>query len=463
MLKKAFLVLSGNAFSSFVLLLRNLIVARLLSVEDYGVAATFALSMAVVEMMSTLGLHQLIVQSEKGDDPELQAGLQGFHLFRGVLSGGGLFLLANPIAQFLGIPEVAWAYQVLALVPVLRGFIHFDVYRLNRNMEFLPLIASTLVPALLSMLLVWPFFAMFGDFQVLLYAYLVQWGGMTIASHFVAKRCYRLVLNRHSMGLALRFGWPLLINNMLLLAVFQGEKLIVGREMGMTSLAILAMGFTLTLTPTLVAARSMQTFFLPQLSANQANRVRFGHLALAALQAGLFGGLLLVVAVAFLGEPVVGILLGEKYATLFPLLTWLAALQALRLFKSGCAIVALSQGQTANAMIGNSFRVLSLSLSWMVAANGGNLLTILWIAIAAEVCGYLTMLSLVGMRTKLGLQPMLLPIVMAMVVLVVAALRTEVFSQYLETTIWASLSLVALFFLSIATMGDLRQYILKRK
>ncbi|MEQ9564824.1 MAG: oligosaccharide flippase family protein, partial [Pseudomonadales bacterium] len=380
MLKSAFLVLSGNAFSSFLLLLRNLFVARLISVEDYGVVATFALSMAVVEMMSTLGLHQLIVQDKDGDNPDLQAGLQGFHLLRGILSGAALFFLAQPLARFLGISEVAWAYQVMALVPVMRGFIHFDIYRTNRRMVFLPLVLSTAAPALVSVLLVWPLFKLFGDYRIMLYAYLVQWGGMTLASHFVAKRPYRLTLDRTIMWRALQFGWPLLINNMLLLVVLQGEKLIVGREMGMTALAILAMGVTLTLTPTLVAARSLQTFFLPQLSALPKGREEFTHLAMVALQTSITGSLVLVFVIHTMGEQILGFLFGEKYAALVPLLSWLAILQAIRLSKSGCSVVAISQGRTGIAMVGNIFRVSSIPLSWFVAASGGDLQDIIWIA-----------------------------------------------------------------------------------
>jgi O-antigen/teichoic acid export membrane protein len=459
MLKSALLVLSGNAFSSVLLLLRNLLVARLISVEDYGIAATFALSMAVVEMATTIGLHQLIVQDDNGDDPDLQAGLQGFHLLRGIFSGVVLVLLAHPIALFLGIPDVAWAYQVMALVPVMRGFIHFDVYRFHREMKFLPLLSSTAVPALLSVLLIWPFYQLFGGYQVMLYAYLVQWGGMSVASHLVAQRPYRLVLDRDIMVRALRFGWPLLINNMLLLAVFQGEKLIVGREMGMTSLAILAMGFTLTLTPVLVASRSLQTFFLPQLSASKNDREQFGYLAMVTLQVGTVGGLVLVLAVVFWGPPLVTFMFGEKYAALNPLLVWLSILQALRLLKAGCAIVALSQGHTLDTMIGNVFRTLSMPLSWFVASSGGSLLTIIWIGIAAEMIAYLVMTGRVVYRAKLGLQPIILLVGGATTFLVGAIITAEMAGP--NTAV--SAGFVGLLFLNIVAMGALRRYVLERK
>jgi O-antigen/teichoic acid export membrane protein len=462
MLKSAVLVLSGNAFSAFLLLLRNLFIARLISVEDYGIAATFALSMAVVEMTSSIGLHQLIVQDKNGDDPDLQAGLQGFHLLRGILSGVILFLLAHPIAQFLGIPDVAWAYQVMALVPVMRGFLHFDVFRSQRTMKFMPLVLSTAAPALLSVLLVWPFFKLFGDYRVMLYAYMVQWGGMTLASHVVANRGYRLTMDRGVMARVMRFGWPLLINNILLLIVLQGEKLIVGREMGMASLAILAMGFTLTLTPVLVVTRSLQTFFLPQLSKLQSDREGFVRLSMVALQTGLAGSLLLVLAIYLIGEQALLLLFGAKYAALIPLLSWLAILQSLRLSKAGCAVVAISQGKTGNAMMGNLFRVLSMPVSWFVVVSGGSLLDIIWIGSIAEILGYAMTLGLVRSRVNLPLRGMVVPIAMTAAMWLAVIAGTGFFDAYADVSTWATPAVIVLFLLSIASMGDLRHYILKR-
>ena len=142
MLRSALLILSGNAFASLLQLARNLIVARMISVADYGIAATFVVAVAVVEMASALGLQHQIVQAKEGDDTNFQAALQGFQVLRGLLSGLAFFAIAAPMANFMGIPEVTWAYRLLALVPVLNAFVHFDIYRLNRQMVFWPMLLT---------------------------------------------------------------------------------------------------------------------------------------------------------------------------------------------------------------------------------------------------------------------------------------------------------------------------------
>ncbi len=395
MLKSVLTILSGNAAASLLLLLRNLAVAALIPVADYGVAATFAIVMAVVEMATDLGLHQQIVQSDKGEDPRFQAGLQGFQALRGVIAGGLLFALAAPLASFMGVPEVTGAYQILALVPVLNGFQHFDMHRQTRDMVFGPLMLTRALPALVSLAVVWPLAPWLGDARVMLWAILIQAGAMMMLSHVTAKRPYSVVFDGKIIRESLSFGWPLLVNGALLFAVFQGDKIIVGRVMGMEALALLALGFTLTLTPTQVLTRSVQNFFLPQLSRRDAG---FARLAQGTQEVALWIALMLLVAVGLVAPVLIDLLFGAKYAGLVPLLIWLALMQALRMARAGIATVALALGATQIAMWGNLIRVALLPVVWWVAVQGATLQALIWIGIAGELAGYALTLALLHRR-----------------------------------------------------------------
>jgi O-antigen/teichoic acid export membrane protein len=421
MLYKALLIFSGNAAASLLLLARNLIIARMIPVADYGVAATFALAMGVVEMASTLGLQQQIIQAKEGDNPRFQAALQGFQVLRGVISAVALFAISGLFARFLGVPEVAWAYQILAVVPILNALQHFDIHRLNRHMRFGPLLLTGTVPALAALALAWPLAIWFDNWQAMLWSIVAQAAIAAFTSHVVAERPYQLVWDKAVVSGSLRFGWPLLVNAMLMFLVFQGDKLIVGRELGMEALAIFAMGMTLTLTPTLVLARSASNLFLPRLSqATQAPD--FVVKAQQTLQAISLSALLFVLLVLLIGSPVTHILLGEKFAPLLPLMIWLALSQALRVMKAGPAIVALALGQTSNAMVANMVRVIGLPLAWIVVAKGGGLLDLLLISLVAEGLGLWVSLALMLSRSRLPKMRVLMQQGMIVAMLVAVAL-----------------------------------------
>ena len=405
MLRSVVMILSGNAAASLLLLLRNLLVARLLPVADYGIAATFAMIMAVVEMASAFGLQQQIIQSKDGDDPRFQAALQGFQLMRGVISGAVLFAIAAPVARFMGIPEVTGAYQILALAPVVKALAHLDIHRLNRGLRYGPLLLAGALPPLLSLLATWPLALWLGDWRVMLWAVLLQVAVGTLASHLLAERPWRIAYDPAIYRGSLKFGWPLLINGVLLFLVFQGDKLIVGRELGMSDLAIFSMGMTLMLTPGLVFSRSLQSFFLPRLSA--AKGAQFNGLALAASELSLLFGTALVVASALLGGLFVDLVLGEKYAPLTPLLVWLAVVQSLRGMKSGTAVAALAQAQTGNAMLANLLRVAVLPLAWVLLAGGGDLRGLLVLALLGELAGVVLALWLQSRRQGVPIAPLM--------------------------------------------------------
>ncbi|MBV7379818.1 oligosaccharide flippase family protein [Maritimibacter dapengensis] len=462
MLKSALLLLSGNASSSAVLFIRNLLIARLISVEDYGIAATFAISMGAVEMLGAIGLQHLIIQDDDGDNPKKQAGLQGFHLLRGFLSAAILFFLSGPISRFMGVPEIAWAFQVLAIVPLVRGFVHFDIYRLQRQMEFLPLVSSALAPALVSTALVWPIYLVFPNYRVMLFALIIQAVILAGVSHAFSKRAYRVTLDRGIMTEAISFGWPLLLNSILLFGVFQGEKIIVGRELGMEQLALLAMGFTLTLTPTLILASSARSFFLPQLSRAKNAQHDFQYLSIVTMQSSLLNGALLVTAIFLFGGPLVHFVLGPKYSALIPYLPWLALLNALRVFKAGCAVVALAKAHTTNAMISNMFRVATLPISWFALISGADLYAVIIIAIVGEMLGYLVALALVHYKVGVILGRMILPLITTGVLLTYTLAQTSLEESNIPFSLPQIIGFVPvalLLILSLYSMYEFRRYI----
>jgi O-antigen/teichoic acid export membrane protein len=464
MLRNVVLIFSGNVFSAILGLVRNLIVARLLTVEHFGIASTFAISMSIVEMLTSLGLHQLIIQDNDGDSPRLQAGLQGFHLLRGTFSSTLLFLLAGPIANFMGTGSIVWAYQLLAFIPFLNGLVHFDIYRLQRQLNYTPSVLSVTIPALLCVLLIWPLYVIFKDYRVMLGIILGQALATVIVSHVFAQRRYSVILAKDIIRHALRFGWPLLINSILIFFVFQGEKIIVGREIGLEALAIFAMGFTLTLWPAMLLANSIQSVFLPLLSETKGDKPAFHRLAMVTLQAHFALGALFVAGGVLVGPMLVGFLLGAKYAPLVGLFPWLVVLQVMRLMEGGSSIIALAAGRTGVSAVSNLVRISVMPFSWYVASKTGNIHLIIWMAIGSELAGLLVSLFMMRRQTRISIAASLWPFGAVMSLCVLAALYAWMGDNATVSPVspsWMAALIIALFLASLSLMKDLWAYVTK--
>lgn len=456
MFKSAFVILSGNAFSAAMLLVRNLLVARLISVENYGIAATFTLALAVIEMTSTFGLQQQLVQDKRGNDPNFQAALQGFQVLRGFVNAAILFALAGPFASFMGVPQVTWAHQLITVILIMNGFVHFDMYRLGRRMQYVPAAMAAVLAPLAALAAIWPLHKVYGDYQVMLWSLIIQSAGTALVSHLVAERPYRIRFDREVMRQSLRFGWPLLIDGLLLFAIFNGEKLIVGRVFGMEPLALFTMAVTLTLTPALVLQRSASSFFLPQLSVGS-DRPKFEFLSAVTLQSHFMFGALLVATVVIGGGPFVELVLGAKYQPVLPMLSLLAVMQALKLMKGGAATVSLSQARNANGMIANILRVGTMPIAFAVAVAGGDVITVIWIGIAGEFIGLCASLLLLRRQVKVRLTPVLSGLALVMLLLAVAGLGTAGDLPHF----WP-LVMLGLLVLSPVAMAELRSYVMAR-
>lgn len=467
MLQKAFLLLSGNAVTSLLTLVRNLLIARMISVDDFGVAATFAIAMAIMEMSTALGLHQQIVQAKDGNEPRFQAALQGFQVLRGMLAGLLMFLIATPLAAFFGIPEAAWAYQVLALVPVLRAFGHFDIYRLQRQMRFGPMLWSHFVPALVSVLLVWPLVLWFGDWRAMLWSILAQAALTLVIGHMLSERRYQLVWDPQNIAGSLRFGWPLLLNAVLMFAVFHGDKMIVGRLLGMEALGLFAMGVTLTLTPTLVLAKTSQSLFLPRVSRMMRQEEGDRRLMRFTIEATMLYGVSVIVFFVLFGDLAIRLLLTDAYAPLSQIIGPLAILFGVRIFKSGLSTISLASGRTLSNLMANLPRVAALGIAYAVLLQGGTLMQVIWIGILAELAGYLVFIVMLFQHVR-PILPRLLPSYAVVAVILLHELTVTLWapgfmpnlSQRYEELLVAASFLV--FLLTLSLFRALAQRLLQR-
>lgn len=464
LLRSAAFVLSGNATASLLGFLRNLVVARMISVEDFGIAATFAIALAVIEMASALGIEQQLIQAKDGERERLQAALQGFQFLRGVVNSIVLFLLAEPIARFLRLEGVIWAYQAMALVPLMRGLHHLDPSRLSRSMRFGPLISTQVLPALVALISVWPLVYWLGDYRVMVGVILLQSLTALASSHLVAERPYRLVFDRSIMMRSLRFGWPIMLNGVLLFGVFQGDRLIVGREIGIEALAVFSMAVTLTMTPMLLLTKSFQNLFLPLLSAARDTSERFERLTAVTLQSSLLAGLLLFAGIVVAGQPVIDLILGEKYAEMMPILSWMALVQAIRTANAGPAIVALSLGHSENAMYINIPRIAALPIIWLIAKESGELVPVVMAAIVAEIMGLAIALLVIRYKNRVSLSRVIPAILASSPAILVSSYWSVVDDDMIAQMAPTGIILAIVIFLAFGVwkMQELHRYLIPR-
>ncbi len=378
--KKAFkgsvIITMGEAIGQICGLLRNIVLARVLTKADFGISAMIGMTISIFEIGGRLSIEQLVVQSKDGDQPHFAAGAHLVQASLGLLSTVLILLAAHPMAKYFGVPDAAWALQVLSVIPLLRALSNLDVFRMNRELHFGPGVMIDLIPQIVTTIAVWPLSLIWNSYVVLVWIFLGKQLASTLASHFVAKRSYRWAYDPEVINSILTFGWPMLINGLLLFGIMQGDRFAVGVRYSATELGVYSIAGTLALVPAATLLRLSGGILLPLMSsARDDTKLFLRRLGTTSEIMALFSGVYAMVMI-LAGGPLVLIIFGSKYNDSGALTAWMGLSQALRLLRNVPTIAAMSKGDTKNLMFSNLLRLIGLALAFPIAKAGGSLASI---------------------------------------------------------------------------------------
>lgn len=380
---------TGQVVSQACAFLRSVILGRLISPANFGIAATFAMTFYLLDMISNLAADTLLIQSPEGDNPSFENTAHLWQAGRGLVNAILLLVIAGKASQLFGDPQAKWAFQVLAVVPLITGFTHFDKSRVQREMRFEPSVWVDVSSNVLVTLTALPLALWRRDYSAMLWVLVLQAVCSTVASFIVAERPYGWAWDSLYARKILAFGWPLTVNGLLMFLIFQGDRFVIGAAnhifrkttYSLADLGVYSIAFGLTMAPTMMVIKVTSSLFLPSLSKVQNLRSRFDQRYLACCQA--LSVMAAAIAIPFMvsGGWLVTVVYGQKYAGAAGFIGWLGAMWALRIFRVGPTLAAMALGDTKNAMVSNIARTLGFVGVLLVAASGYSMA---WIA----ACGF---------------------------------------------------------------------------
>lgn len=360
MIRSSIGVLMANCVDVGAVLLRNVILARLLPVEQFGLAATFAILMTMIETFQNVGLNRLVVQNARADDPYFVAGLHGAQI--AVSLGAALLLaaLAYPFARLMNTPALAPAYLLMAAIPVVNAFNNLETFRVQRDGRFGPQVLRSLLSQPIGVIAVLPGYWWFADHRAALVAIVAQQAAAAVLTHVGAGRPYRVAFNRMVWSRVIAFGWPLVANGLLMFLILNADRMVVLNQFGPAALGWFSAAVMLTLMPANLIAKSLQTVTLPALARAHDDPRAFQRIYQAAVSAAALIGAAMAIGMLMLGPLVLATLFGAKFLPASAFLTALACMTGLRLFRAVPAIAAMARGDTRNPLYANIVRVLGV-------------------------------------------------------------------------------------------------------
>ncbi len=414
LLKASALLTAGRVLGQVFALGRTAIIARLISVAEMGVGRSFGLTTMLLEAATRLAPESMIVQAHDGEDPRLQGVGHLIQVLRGLVMSTSVFVLAKPITILFELPDALWAFQMLALVPFIESFMHLDVKRLERQYNYTPMVVANSGSQFMVLLLAWPLGVWLGDYSVVLWLLVIKAAILVIISHVLAERRYRLIWDRAFMSRFLHFGWPLLLNGLLICVIQQGDHMILGASYGMAQLGVYANAFLLTMMPTRVLANVGRSVTLPLLSQAQDDPELYASRYQRTIEIVSLLALGLGVTFIVMGGQLSGLVFGAEYGAASPYIGWLAALAVARLIRVAPTQAAMARMDTRNALIANIWSLPGLAGMGATVYFGGAIAWIAFFAFFGQACalvrGLVRLKSRQGVRLSVSLRAISIPV-----------------------------------------------------
>jgi O-antigen/teichoic acid export membrane protein len=300
--------LAGYGASQILRFGSNLILARLLVPEYFGLMSLVNVFIIGLHLFSDIGLGPSIIQNKRGDDPDFLNTVWTMQIIRSVFLWLGSVLIAWPISKFYNVPKLLLLIPVVGLSTLISGFGSTAPFTLNRHIALGKLAIFEFGGQLISVIvmIVWAWFN--PTVWALVMGSLVSDLIKTVWSHWLMPgHRNRFAWNREATKNIVSFGRWIFLSTALTFLASQADRLILGKLLSFKLLGVYGIAFALADIPRSVILALSGKVIFPAMS-KLANLPREAFRAkilknrlpiLIALAAGLsvlisFGDLLIV-------------------------------------------------------------------------------------------------------------------------------------------------------------------------
>lgn len=130
------LLAAGTLVERLARLGRNMLLARIIAPDQFGLMAMVLAVLALLEAVTEVGVAQAVIQNKRGTTREFLNIAWWFGIGRGVVVAALAIPLAGPIADFYDLPELEPLLMVAPLSVVLIGLTSPRIYALQREFRF---------------------------------------------------------------------------------------------------------------------------------------------------------------------------------------------------------------------------------------------------------------------------------------------------------------------------------------
>jgi O-antigen/teichoic acid export membrane protein len=228
--KGAIWTIGAYGINQLLRLVTNIILARFLAPEVFGIM-TIANSIRLgVELLSDIGIGQNVVSNINGEKPEFYNTAWTLALIRGAVLWLVCSIAAIPLAHFYNLPILRLLLPVYALICVIAGFNSVGLQLLKKRMQYSRLNAFEAANDFISSVVIVTLVYLNPTIWAVVLATLVTFTVRSITSHIIMPEVKRrFCFYREYVSQILKYGKWIFISSFVFFLSMQFDRLYMGK------------------------------------------------------------------------------------------------------------------------------------------------------------------------------------------------------------------------------------------
>lgn len=306
----------GSQIVTFVV---SVVLARILAPSDYGTITLVTVFTTILQVFVDSGLGTALVQKKDADDLDFSSVFY-FNCALCLVLYLGMFAAAPLIAKFYENTELVPIIRVISLTVVVSGLKNVQQAYVSRNMQFKRFFYSSIGGVVFSAVLGIALAKAGCGVWALVAQQLSNVAVNTAILWITVKWRPKKMFSRERLKGLLSFGWKLLVSALLDTGYSNLRNLIIGKVYSTADLAYYDQGDKFPKVIVTNINTSIDSVLLPSMSSEQDDRERVKNMTRRAIKTSTYIMAPLMMGLAFCAEPVVTLVLTEKWLPCVPFL-----------------------------------------------------------------------------------------------------------------------------------------------
>lgn len=326
--------------SSVVSLIVQIVMARLLAPDEFGMLAIMLVFVNVGNVIVQSGLNTAIIQGPNVTERDYST-VFWMSLVVSLVLYLAVWGASPAIADYYSMADIVWPLRVLVLILIINAFNSIQEAIVARSLEFNKTARATVTASVTSGTMGIVAALLGAGLWALVIQQLLFQLVKSIVLAFQISWKPRLVFEPERAVVLFRFSWKLLVSGLIEQGYQSLSDLMIGKVFDSTNLGYVSQGKKYPQALGLMLDGAIQPVMLSAVARVQDDGEKVKRLARRALKTSTFLIAPAMTLFAFLAEPVVSLLLGER---------WLPCVPYLRMY---CFVYALLPVHTTNLQVLN--------------------------------------------------------------------------------------------------------------